>query len=241
MLLAGGEIFETGWMTDTELYDPATGTFTASQRMSGLRSGHTATLLRDGTVLIAGGDHTCTYWNSGGADVLRCDAEDIGTEIYNPLTNSFSAGANLVSPRWYHTATMLQDGRVLIAGGDTDMRGFWPTDTAELYTPFPLIPAQTITALRFDRTNAVRGASYSLNISGSNLTSETFFDIQFVAPGSEAPDVMLNWQRGVATSHSLPTGTASGTWRITGVRAHETETDHTGGFFPVSATITVSP
>jgi len=94
--------------------------------------------------------------------------------------------------------------------------------------------------LRFDQTSVVAGSSYSLSVSGSNLTSETFLDVRFISPGSNESAVVLNWQRGLAASHDVAAGTASGTWTINGVRAHEIETDHTGDFVPVSATITVS-
>lgn len=239
VLLAGGEQEDLGNFADAELYDPSTGTFTAIQNMTRVRSGHTATLLRDGTVLIAGGDQTCYPQNSGGVDVLRCDADDIGTEIYDPSTSTFNAGANMTSYRISHTATLLMDGRILITGGDTDMRNFWPTNSAEFYTPSLLIPAQVVTELRFDRMNAVAGSSYSANVSGSNLTSETFFDVRFTSPGSNASAVVLNWQRGLTERHDVPAGLAAGAWTINGVRAHQIETDHTGNFFPVSATITV--
>ena len=240
VLLAGGDLFDAGWSADAELYDPSTEKFTAIQKMNRIRSRHTATLLRDGTVLIAGGDHTCTFTNSGGVDVLSCDAADTGTEIYDPPTGTFNAGPKMTSYRVSHTATLLMDGRILIAGGGTDMRGFWPTNSAELYTPSVLVPAQIVTDLRFDRTNAVTGSSYSLNISGSNLTPETFFDIRFIGPDTDS-DVALNWQKGPAARHDVPGGTASGVWAINGVRAHQIETDHTGDFVPISATITVSP
>ena len=115
------------------------------------------------------------------------------------------------------------------------------SDSAELYVPSVLVPAQVVTGLRFDRTSVVAGSSYSVNVSGSNLTPQTFFDVRFTSPGSNASAVVLNWQRGLAASHDVPAGTASGSWTINGVRAHEIETDHTGSFFPVSATITVSP
>jgi hypothetical protein len=51
----------------------------------------------------------------------------------------------------------------------------------------------------------------------------------------------LNWQTGFAGTHDVPAGIASGKWTISGVRAHEIETDHTGSFVPVSAAITVLP
>jgi Kelch motif len=242
VLLAGGEIFETAYLANAELYDPSTGEFTAIHPLSRIRSGHTATLLRNGTVFIVGGDHNpCDYRNSGGPDVLRCNAEAIGTEIYDPATDSFQPGTNMVMGRWDHTATLLTDGRVLITGGATDLRGFWPTNSAELYTPSSVSPTQTITGLRLDRTNTTAGSSYSLNISGSNLTSETFFDIRFTSPGSTSSAVVLNWQKGIAASHGVPAGIISGSWTINGARPHEIETDHTGNFYSVSATITVSP
>jgi hypothetical protein len=95
--------------------------------------------------------------------------------------------------------------------------------------------------LRFDQTSVVEGSSYSATVSGSNLATQTFFDVRFTSPGSKTSAVVLNWQRGLAASHSVPAGTASGNWTINGVRAHEIEVDHTGNFFPISATITVSP
>jgi hypothetical protein len=66
------------------------------------------------------------------------------------------------------------------------------------------------------------------------------FDVRFANSGSNDSSVVLNWQRALTASHEVPAGIASGTWTITGVRAHEIETDHTGSFFPVSATIGVS-
>src|SRR5262249_36855774 len=102
-----------------------------------------------------------------------------------------------------------------------------------------LIPALVVRDLEFDRTNVVAGSSYSVNVSGSNLTPQTFFDIRFTAPGSNTSNVALNWQTGLATSHPVPLSTAPGSWTINGVRAHQNEADHTGNFSPVSATIAV--
>jgi photosystem II stability/assembly factor-like uncharacterized protein len=102
-------------------------------------------------------------------------------------------------------------------------------------------PDLVVTELRFDRTSVLVGGSFSVNISGPNLTTQTFFDVRYTSPGSNESAVVLNWQRGLAASHDVTAGTASGTWTINGVRAHEIETDHTGDFFPVTATITVFP
>src|SRR3989442_14523614 len=67
------------------------------------RSGHTATLLADGRVLIAGGE------GSG--------APGSTLEIFNPATSSFSAGGTLATPRKNHAAVLLSGGRVMIVGG----------------------------------------------------------------------------------------------------------------------------
>src|SRR5262249_47704951 len=66
-----------------------------------------------------------------------------------------------------------------------------------------------VAGLQFDRTNVVAGSSYSANVSGSNLTSQTFFDVRFIGPGSNPAAFALNWQKGVAANHSVPAGTAS--------------------------------
>jgi hypothetical protein len=187
----------------------------------------TATLLPDGDVLIAGGQ-------------LPGGNGSHGTDLYDPATGTFSATGNMVTGRQGHTATLLADGRVLIAGG-ISIWGTGPTSSAELYVPRLLKPALIVTDLRFDMAAVNGGASYSANISGSGLTGETFFDVRFTSPGSSRSAVVLNWQRGSVESHDVPAGLAAGKWTINGVRAHEIETDHTGSFVPVSATITVGP
>ena len=222
VLLAGGEYFETGYYDEAELYDPLTSQFTAISRMTKGRDGHTATLLSDGTVLIAGGygNDTPTFASS---------------EVYDPTTGTFTAAAQMTSSRTRHTATLLMDGRVLMAGG-------WVNSaSAELYVPSALLSAQLVSNLHFDRTSVSPGSSYIVEVSGSNLTPQTFFDVRFTAPGSKDSAVVLNWQRGLAVNHDVTVGITSGTWTINGIRAHEIETDHAGDFFPVTATITVSP
>jgi phosphodiesterase/alkaline phosphatase D-like protein len=102
--------------------------------------------------------------------------------------------------------------------------------------------ASVLTSLQFDRQSVAAGSSYSANVSGSDtLTSQTFFDVRFTSPGSNAFDVVMNWQKGLTAGHAVPAGTGAGKWTITGVRPHQVEADHTGNFIPVYATITVVP
>jgi hypothetical protein len=232
VLVAGGEpaYYDTGDfpLSRAELYDPV-GTFTATSSMHVARYAHTATLMPDGTVLITGGTYGDSYYNSTALG-----------ELYNTSTGAFSAQVYMNAGRSFHQATLLLDGRVLVTGGFNSSTYPNSLASAELYNPAVLISPLVVRDLKFDRTNAVAGSSYSVNVSGSNLTAETFFDVRFISPGSNESTVVLNWQKGPAASHAVPLGIAGGIWTINGVRAHQIETDHTGNFFPASATITVS-
>jgi hypothetical protein len=88
----------------TELYDPQSQSFRIASNMTFGRAGHTATLLKNGKVLIVGG------W-TGRYDVRRA------AELYDPETNSFARTGDMVIEQADSTATLLADGRVLVAGG----------------------------------------------------------------------------------------------------------------------------
>jgi hypothetical protein len=112
-LFAGGASEDFGRYRNAELYDPTTGTFTATGDMNIRRDWHTATLLPDGTVLIAGGEtDDC---NNSGLCVFA--GSTASTEIYDPSTATFNFIGNMNARRELQTATLLNNGRVLIAGG----------------------------------------------------------------------------------------------------------------------------
>jgi hypothetical protein len=120
VLLVGGS--GTGAYNDptpasAELYDPTTGKFILTGSMTVRRwSGHTATLLKDGRVLIEGGNASAVQ------EVPLASAE-----LYDPKTGRFSTTGSMAVARDTQSATLLLDGRVLVVGGDDH--------TAELYAP----------------------------------------------------------------------------------------------------------
>src|SRR6202046_611062 len=124
VLIAGGKAANGGELTTADIYDPASETFAASTNtMSDSRAYHTATLLNDGTVLVAGGLDL-----AGDAS----EAPVASAEIYDPATNSFSLTRPITEGRYFHTATLLANGMVLITGG-LNLRE--PIATAEIYNP----------------------------------------------------------------------------------------------------------
>ncbi len=90
-----------------DLYDPATGSFTPKGSFDEMVGPHTATLLLDGTVLFAGGGRDGGYYGGGSAYAWR----------YDPTDNSIRDTGSMMTPRQYQSATLLPDGKVLIAGG----------------------------------------------------------------------------------------------------------------------------
>ena len=127
VLVVGGEYGGTHVLAEAEIYDPKKGRFAPAGRMTTPRQAHTATLLADGRVLFTGG--------FGGGEPGQYLAT---AELYDPVTRRFAATGPLGQRRQLHTATLLPDGRVLIAGGFGPPEGSTnalPLTAAELYDP----------------------------------------------------------------------------------------------------------
>jgi uncharacterized repeat protein (TIGR01451 family) len=126
VLIAGGSTLTPPYLdpmpvTLAELYDPTTGTFTATGSMNDARWRHTATLLPNGKVLITGGG-----WGAGPGYAGRIN---LSAELYDPASGTFSRTGNMSITRWQHAAALLTNGKVLITGG---VFLTWPAD---LYDP----------------------------------------------------------------------------------------------------------
>jgi hypothetical protein len=111
-----------GVLSSAEIYDPAARTFTPTDSMTVAREGATATLLDDGRVLVAGGVQNIGF-----------RAELSSAELYDPAASAFSATGSMHTAREGDTATLLRDGRVLVAGGSDN--GVHTLSSAEIYDP----------------------------------------------------------------------------------------------------------
>jgi hypothetical protein len=110
-----------------EIYDPATNTWTVAAPMSQPRALHTATLLNDGEVLVAGGATAYT----GGLGTVSASAE-----IYDPRADAWHAAAPMSVPRYFGSAARLATGQVLVAGGWSFTTDFDPSlASVEIYDP----------------------------------------------------------------------------------------------------------
>ncbi len=171
--LADGRVLFVGGNNDTttfasaQIYDPATGEFSQTGSLITGRMGHTATLLADGRVLIAGGS-TFNYAavpmamavayhpGTGGRNpipvAMTGPAMLASAELYDPRTGKFSPTGSMTTGRDYASATLLTDGRVLIAGGGNE--GNAAVASAELYDP---------KTGKFSRTGSMLVAGYAFN------------------------------------------------------------------------------
>lgn len=153
--------------TGAELYDPRTGTFTATGSRKVERANSTATLLLDGRVLITGGSDCA----SPGEEGVWATAE-----VFDPATGTFSATGSMHTGRAFHTATLLADGRVLIAGGMT----------AELYDPATgeFSPTGSMTVVRDHHTATLLEDGRVLIVGGAGATYAVRASADLYDPGT---------------------------------------------------------
>ena len=132
-LLPNGKVLVAGGFPSTpfsdetrsaELYDPATGTWSYTGGLNDGRFAHTATLLPNGKVLVAGGFSNPFFPTGHVLDTA---------ELYDPASGIWETRTFMAFPRYYHTATLLPSGKVVVAGGQGI--GGALLSSAELFDP----------------------------------------------------------------------------------------------------------
>ncbi len=199
VLVVGG--WTTGGLTDSaELYsyDPATrtGTWRPTGSLKTARSGHTATVLPSGEVLVWSGANSYSVSGECDLNVLAC------AELYDPVNGTWRATAPLATVRYSHTATLLDSGKVLIAGGDGIVgEAYGRLASAELYSYDPATGTGSSTGTGFMITPRTSHTATKL-LSGKVL---------FVGGiGNSAP-----WLLASAELYSDDPATGTGTWSDT--------------------------
>src|SRR6266481_4370865 len=172
VLIAGGDgCFFFGYyyygncpLDSAEIYDAGTDTFSTTGKMSVTRDFHTATLLKNGKVLITGG-------------------HDASAELYDPTSETFAATGSMSVGRNSHTATLLAGGKVLIAGGQSVSGAL---ATAELYDPTTgtFAATGTMAASRTSHTATLLANGKVLIAGGSNSAGATLATTELYDPNS---------------------------------------------------------
>jgi hypothetical protein len=157
-----------------------TGTFSATGDMSSRRIFHSATLLTDGRVLIAGG---AMIDDQGQSNITLGSAE-----LYDPASGKFGVTGNMTTPRDGQTATLLPNGKVLIAGGGIGSGPSLATHTlasAELYDPGTgtFSPTGDMTTPRFE-PQAVLLNNGSVLIAGGSSPAEGLASAELYDPST---------------------------------------------------------
>jgi hypothetical protein len=165
VLLPNGKVLIAGGSTDfwlsaeAELFDPATGTFTAASNMPDGLGWQRSTLLGDGTVFLAGGG----FIRATPSYSVCCTGT---VEVYDPGSDTFRSSGN-TPPVGGQTATLLGDGTVLLTGG---WQSYPQTALAssQIYHPPALVPAQVLFSLSNDGQGAILHAATQQVVSADN-------------------------------------------------------------------------
>jgi len=125
VLLTGGESADYKTFFRCEIYNVEEGTWADAMPLVAHRYSHTITLLQNGNVLVTGGKYR---YNNGETTVYQSSCE-----VFNHITGKWALVSSMTTPRSNHTATLLEDGRVLVAGGLTTSGV--ATNSCEIYDP----------------------------------------------------------------------------------------------------------
>src|SRR5271169_819054 len=117
VLVTGGLDSNNNALATAEIFDPTTGNFSPTGSMETAREAHTATQLKDGKVHVTGGAIIVSASCGNNCSTLA-PVSLFSAELFNPATKTFTGTADLGTARFSHTATLLNNGSVLVTGGD---------------------------------------------------------------------------------------------------------------------------
>ena len=199
MVLVAGGLNSGAAVNNAYIYNAVSKTFTATGSLNTARTGATATLLPNGEILIAGGSSDGTATNALNT-----------AELYNLVTGAFTAAGSgsgnvMTAVRFGATATLLTNGQVLIAGGQSSTGS--PLNSAELYNP----ATDTFTATTGSLGTARYDAAAMLLANGSVLIaggtgSATLNSAELYSAGTFAPAGTMTAARTGATATLLLNG-----------------------------------
>ncbi len=162
-------------MLSTDLFDPDTGCFIRTGDLHDSRRHPSATLLPDGRVLVSGG-----FLDKFPGNVLAT------AELYNPQTGKWARAGSMNTGRAFHSATLLANGKVVVAGGVDETYNslnsaevFDPALGTSMNTGSLAKPRDSHTALRLsDGTVFIASGWYtkSVTIGSSSSTTSTGMD-----------------------------------------------------------------
>ncbi|MEK2687856.1 Kelch repeat-containing protein [Bdellovibrio sp. GT3] len=220
VLVAGGlsQTSSTNTALDsTEIFDPATGLWSAGPALPTPRLFSQATVLNDGRVLVAGGlDGTF--------------ARTATTAIYNPASNSWSAGPSIAVPRAGHSSHLLPNGKVIIIGGAAHPTTSAPTEKTEIFDPatdqwtygpdMPTAVSEFPSVTLSDNTILILGGLTTAAV--TSITTVQAYDPSTNSFSTKAPMALGRYQAAAAV---LPSGNVllTGGWASTGSMTATTE------------------
>ena len=223
VLIVGGTNARGVPTAGSEIFDPKANRWTRAASMSTARAAHTATRLSDGSVLVTGGR---TGLNSFPIEILAT------AQIYHPDSNSWTEASPMHVPRSTHSATRLQDGRVLVVGGTTLAPGS-PLPAAQLEQAEVYDPKRDSWSFAGTGLPALSAQAATLMPTGSVLVTGGSTEMGFATTGAEVFDPATNrWQPStwpMATPRYGHTATLLPDGRVLLMGGYSTQPEISGG------------
>ena len=200
-LVAGGNS-NSSILATAEIFSPATNAWRLTGSMAKAREAFAAVTLANGRVLVMGG----VGLGVGGRAVVLGSAE-----LYDPATRKWTAAGSLAVPRFRHTATLLNDGKVLVASGcDFDSSCITKTSTSEIYDPatnrWSLSGSMIATEGRANFTSVRLKDGRVLAIGGNTFVGDLKSEIYNPATRIWSPVPNLRMPRAQNSASLLPSG-----------------------------------